>query len=73
MLMNWLRDEEGQAMVEYGLIIALIAIAVIVALGLLGGRIRDLFEDVDSTISSAANAAGGGNGGGGNGGDNNVT
>ena len=23
MLMNWFRDEEGQAMVEYGLIIAL--------------------------------------------------
>jgi len=54
MLMNWLRDEEGQAMVEYGLIIALIAIAVIGALVLLGPRIANLFKDVDSTISSAA-------------------
>ena len=36
MLMNWLRDEEGQAMVEYGLIIALIAIVVILVLGLVG-------------------------------------
>ena len=41
MLMNWLRDEEGQAMVEYGLIIALIAIVVIAALLVLGPRIAN--------------------------------
>ena len=50
MLMNWLRDEEGQAMVEYGLIIALIAIVVIVALATLGDKIAGLFRNVDSTI-----------------------
>lgn len=50
MLMNWLRDEEGQAMVEYGLIIALIAIVVIVALALLGGKIANLFNDVGQTL-----------------------
>lgn len=44
MLMNWLRDEEGQAMVEYGLIIALIAIVVIAALLILGPRIANLFN-----------------------------
>lgn len=52
MLMNWLRDEEGQAMVEYGLIIALIAIVVIAALLVLGPKIRDLFYDAASTIES---------------------
>lgn len=66
MLMNWLRDEEGQAMVEYGLIIALIAIVVIAALLVLGPKIRDLFYDVDSTIESvakeAANTPGGNDG-----------
>lgn len=51
MLMNWLRDEEGQAMVEYGLIIALIAIVVIVALALLGGKIANLFEDAAEELT----------------------
>jgi len=53
MLMNWLRDEEGQAMVEYGLIIALIAIVVIVALLALGPRIAELFNRAATEISSA--------------------
>ena len=48
--MNWLRDEEGQAMVEYGLIIALIAIVVIAALVILGPRIANLFNDVAETL-----------------------
>lgn len=50
MLMNWLRDEEGQAMVEYGLIIALIAIVVIAALLILGPRIANLFNDVGESL-----------------------
>lgn len=53
MLMNWLRDEEGQAMVEYGLIIALIAIVVIAALVILGPRIANLFEEVAETLPLA--------------------
>ncbi|HOA34510.1 MAG TPA: Flp family type IVb pilin [Clostridiales bacterium] len=53
MLMNWLRDEEGQAMVEYGLIIALIAIAVIGALAILGPKIAKLFDDAASEVASA--------------------
>jgi len=40
------RDEEGQSMVEYGLIIALIAVAVIAAITLLGGTISNLFNNV---------------------------
>ncbi len=36
-----LRDrEEGQAMAEYGIILALIAVVCIVAVGLLGGKIQ---------------------------------
>lgn len=44
MLKNWLKDENGQGMVEYGLIIGLIAIVVIVALLALGPKIRNLFQ-----------------------------
>jgi len=57
MLMNWLRDEEGQAMVEYGLIIALIAIAVIVALILLRDKLYDLFKGAADNLESTSRSA----------------
>lgn len=44
------RDEEGQSMVEYGLIIALIAVVVIAAITLLGGHIKDLFTNVANSL-----------------------
>ncbi len=53
-MMNWLRDEDGQGMVEYGLIIGLIAIVVIVALVLLGPRIRGLFQGAADNLTTTA-------------------
>ena len=50
MLRKWFKDEEGQGMVEYGLIIGLIAIVVIVALVALGPKLRDLFDQVNDII-----------------------
>ena len=50
MLRKWFKDEEGQGMVEYGLIIALIAIVVIVALVALGPKIRDIFQSANDAI-----------------------
>jgi pilus assembly protein Flp/PilA len=41
-----LKDEKGQGMVEYGLIIGLVAIAVIVVLGLLGGGLTTKFQAI---------------------------
>ena len=42
-----LRDrEEGQAMVEYALILALVSIAAIVALTTLGGQVKLAFNDI---------------------------
>lgn len=38
------QDESGQGMVEYGLIIALVAVAVIVVLGSLGTEIGTFFQ-----------------------------
>lgn len=40
------RDDRGAAMVEYGLLLAFIAIAVIGVLVLLGPAIAGLFQDV---------------------------
>jgi pilus assembly protein Flp/PilA len=58
MLMNWLRDEEGQAMVEYGLIIALIAIVVIAALLILGPSIANLFNEAAEELTTAPDSGG---------------
>ncbi len=53
MLMNWLKDEDGQGMVEYALIIGLIAIVVIAALALLGPKIRDKFNEINTQLDGA--------------------
>ncbi len=50
-VLNWLKNEEsGQGMLEYGLIIALIVIAVIAVLGPLGDKIAGIFTDVTGQI-----------------------
>lgn len=50
-LFNWLKNEEsGQGMVEYGLIIALIAIVVIVALVALGPKIAGIFDKIGEEL-----------------------
>ena len=54
MLRKWFKDEEGQGMVEYGLIIGLIAVVVIVALVALGPKIRDMFDEVNNELDAAA-------------------
>lgn len=43
---QFIKEEEGASAVEYGLIIGLIAVALIVVLTLLGGGLGNLFENV---------------------------
>ena len=50
--MDVVKDEEGAAMVEYALLVALIAVVVMVALGPLGDTIALKFGDVDSAIAN---------------------
>lgn len=45
-------DEEGQGMVEYGLIIALVSIAAIAALVVLGPKIAKVFNNVTNQLPS---------------------
>lgn len=52
MLKRFLNDESGQGMVEYALIIALIAIVVIGAVGLLGGKIKSIFEGANNALTT---------------------
>jgi pilus assembly protein Flp/PilA len=47
------RDKEsGQTLVEYALIIALIALAAIVALGFLSGKINTLFSKAGNSLNN---------------------
>jgi len=43
-------DEEGQTLVEYGLLLALIAIVVTVALVVLGPIVSDIFDTVGDSL-----------------------
>ena len=45
-------QEEGQGLVEYALIIVLIAIVVILALGPLGDEIADVFENITTELGA---------------------
>ena len=47
-----LRNKKGQGMVEYGLIISLIAVACIAALLVLGPKIATLFNNVADSINT---------------------
>ncbi|NPV04422.1 MAG: Flp family type IVb pilin [Syntrophaceae bacterium] len=51
-LIRFFKDEEGATAVEYGLIVVLIAIAIIVGAGLLGTNLNALFTRVANTLGS---------------------
>ena len=44
------RDDEGASLVEYGLLVALIAVACIVAVTLLGSNLATLFNNISGTF-----------------------
>jgi Flp pilus assembly pilin Flp len=57
-LRTWLRakiggDETGASMVEYILLVALIALAVIAAVVFMRGQLQDSFSDAGSKVSNA--------------------
>jgi len=45
-----LRDDRGATAVEYGLMVALIAIVIILAVTTLGTNLQNLFNDVASSV-----------------------
>jgi pilus assembly protein Flp/PilA len=48
---GFLREDEGQGLVEYALIIAVIAIAVIVAMLFLRGQIQNIFSNIGNNLT----------------------
>ena len=45
-----LRNEKGQGLTEYALIIALVAIVAVAALTLLGGQIQAIFGNITTSL-----------------------
>jgi len=43
-------EEEGATAVEYGLMVALIAVAIITTVGLLGDGLNDLFTEITASL-----------------------
>ncbi|MDQ2866523.1 MAG: Flp family type IVb pilin [Candidatus Eremiobacteraeota bacterium] len=49
-LTNLLNDDNGATLVEYGIIVALIAVASIAIIGTLGGQIKANFTTISSQL-----------------------
>ena len=45
-LISFFKDEEGATAIEYGLLAALVAVAIIVGAGLLGANLNSLFTAI---------------------------
>jgi pilus assembly protein Flp/PilA len=45
-----LKDDEGATLVEYGLVVSLIAVAAIIAIGTLGNKVSDTFNAIAGKI-----------------------
>jgi pilus assembly protein Flp/PilA len=52
-LKNFVREEEGATMVEYGLMVALIAVICIAAVALIGTKLDAKFDDVGASLTPA--------------------
>ena len=52
-LINFFKDEEGATAVEYGLMVALIAVVIIAAVGVLGINVSTQFQNVADHIGGA--------------------
>lgn len=50
LLQRWLRLEEGQDLLEYGLLAALIAVVALSAVGLLGDHLNVFWQHIGTSI-----------------------
>jgi len=50
-VMRWMRNEKGASMVEYSLLVVLIAIVALVAVTLAGSEVSESFSEIASSVS----------------------
>lgn len=53
-LMSWMREEKGQTLVEYALIVGLVSIAAIVVMITMGGAIGDVFSAITNQLGGVS-------------------
>lgn len=53
-LMSWMREEKGQTLVEYALIVGLVSIAAIVVMITMGGAIGDVFTAITTQLGGVS-------------------
>ncbi len=53
LLKKFIRDEDGATAIEYGLIAALIAVAIVAVLLTLGPQLSGVFQTVQDTLANA--------------------
>lgn len=49
---RWMSNERGASMVEYGLLVALIAIVALVAVAMSGDELSETFSEIASTLDT---------------------
>lgn len=54
---TWSQDQSGQALTEYALILAVIAIAVVAVMTLLGDQIADVFNGIIESLGGGTEEA----------------
>ena len=50
MLLRFLRDEHAASAIEYGLIAAMIALAIISSVNALGGKLKGTFSNISANL-----------------------
>lgn len=53
MIKQFIRDEEGVTAIEYGLIAALISVAIIAGSTMAGEKLKDIFDYIGNKLSEA--------------------
>ncbi len=55
LMMRLFKEEEGQGMTEYALIIGLIALAAVITMTAFGTAIKNKFTDISTSLTAAGN------------------
>jgi len=51
---RFVKDESGATAIEYGLIVALIAVVIATIVSTLGGHLKDAFKKADDAVTGAS-------------------
>ena len=50
LIVRFIREEQGQDLIEYGLLIAIITLGAITAITAIGGKVQGYFEDLNGEL-----------------------